>query len=362
MNKIGSSTISLLDGFRGIAILLVILYHVGHILNFGWIGVDLFFVLSGFLITGKLVEAIQDKNYFRVFYIKRIARIVPAYYFLLLVVFVITPALFHSVATPAFIEMKSHQFHYWLFMVNILDAYRGWPAYLLFVPLWSLSVEMQFYLLWPFITRGYIHFKKMWLLLMIAFCVLAVFFRIYAGYFFNWRPLYRYVMLPGRLDDFALGGLLYISWSKDLFKKKYFVFFLLAVLCLVAAISIMIYFHTAWAFSKSPVDIIGYSVNGLFWFFLISFSLRTPNKYIQRLLSAKWLTMTGKYSYGMYLFHVPVYLLVTKCITSLHVSTGIEFVIITFCSVLLTYIIAYLSSTVIERPFLKMRNIFSLNK
>ena len=149
-NYLLHNRIKILDGFRGLAILLVIGYHYLNFFSFGWTGVDLFFVLSGFLITGKLVESLGADHYFRNFYIKRILRIVPLYYFILLLFFVLIPFLLPSLVSVSFKELQHEQIYYWTFVVNIYDAVHGWPLNVTLIHFWSLACEMQFYLLWPF--------------------------------------------------------------------------------------------------------------------------------------------------------------------------------------------------------------------
>src|SRR4029077_20528398 len=118
--------IKILDGFRGLAILLVIGYHYLDFFSFGWTGVDLFFVLSGFLITGKLVESMGAAHYFRTFYTKRILRIVPLYYSILLLFFVLVPFLLPSFVSVSFKELLQKQIFYWTFLANIDDVVFGW--------------------------------------------------------------------------------------------------------------------------------------------------------------------------------------------------------------------------------------------
>ncbi|HVD60449.1 MAG TPA: acyltransferase, partial [Gemmatimonadaceae bacterium] len=156
-----------LDGLRGIAILLVVACHFVSNLHIaatgwarpfvivahaGWAGVDLFFVLSGFLITGILLDARGSGSYFKAFYARRVLRILPAYYGFLLVAFVILPAL-HLGAGDNYMLARQHQGWYWLHLTNVMmslgAAGRGpYPGTLF----WSLAVEEQFYLLWPAIV------------------------------------------------------------------------------------------------------------------------------------------------------------------------------------------------------------------
>ena len=160
--------ISQLDGIRGIAILLVLIYHYfcGQIvihhpgllsrlnlaLSLSWSGVDLFFVLSGFLIAGILLDHRDAPNYFRVFYIRRVCRIFPLY-FLLLALFICLSATRLS-TSPSFQWLFHNPMPLWSyasFTQNIFMGIRGdFGAHFLGVT-WSLAVEEQFYLFVPFL-------------------------------------------------------------------------------------------------------------------------------------------------------------------------------------------------------------------
>lgn len=157
-----------LDGLRALAIAAVMAFHYlpgNHHLpglaqlywatHSGWLGVDLFFVLSGFLITGLLLEAKGRTRFFRDFYVRRVLRIFPLYYATLAIVFVLLAglAVFRS---PSFAQLRGEQLWLWAYAVNWVHALRG---QLPFVSdefeanhFWSLAVEEQFYLVWPLIV------------------------------------------------------------------------------------------------------------------------------------------------------------------------------------------------------------------
>ena len=156
-----------LDGIRGLAILMVMFSHFivvgknldplspfGRFLHSGYLGVDLFFVLSGFLITGILIDSKITPNYFRVFYMRRALRIFPLYYLLLavswLTVVFITPQ-----DKPLLTGVDSMAW-FWLYASNIGMAVKGdWlnsPTWVGLGHFWSLAVEEQFYLVWPLLV------------------------------------------------------------------------------------------------------------------------------------------------------------------------------------------------------------------
>src|SRR5262245_1871381 len=147
-----------LDGLRGIAILLVMLFHfsdngsdlapssvlvdrIFHRLSgAGWIGVDLFFVLSGFLITGILFDAKGTPSYFRNFYVRRALRIFPLYY-VALVLLLIMPLMVQHRPVPHLAARDAGW--YFAYLSNVKMARAGWPSHTGLAHLWSLSVEEQ---------------------------------------------------------------------------------------------------------------------------------------------------------------------------------------------------------------------------
>jgi peptidoglycan/LPS O-acetylase OafA/YrhL len=150
---------------RGLAILAVLLYHfvsqttvtnsferiVNKVLNFGALGVDLFFILSGFLITGILYDERNERGYFRNFYMRRVLRIFPLYYAVLSVVFLLLPLL-PSLHGSEIAGLRRHQAWAWTYGVNIYLALDGRWSLSYVEHFWSLAVEEHFYFVWPLIV------------------------------------------------------------------------------------------------------------------------------------------------------------------------------------------------------------------
>ncbi len=145
-----------LDGIRGIAVSLVLLCHfvgayeptttvggiVYAVLRSGWCGVDLFFVLSGFLITGILVETKTAPNFFRSFYMRRFLRIFPLYYALLFVWFGVLGSLAARFGWDAYAIGRDRQLWYWAYLGNWLRPSRELVGAI--AHLWTLAIEEQF--------------------------------------------------------------------------------------------------------------------------------------------------------------------------------------------------------------------------
>jgi peptidoglycan/LPS O-acetylase OafA/YrhL len=150
-----------LDGLRGLAIIAVVWHNsaltgsgagmselakfISLFANMGWVGVQLFFVLSGFLITGILLDEKGAPRQLHNFYMRRVLRIFPLYYAVLLVAFIVLPALGDRPAWS--VANKSNEIWYWLYLVNWDIPIEGGGGGL--SHFWSLAVEEQFYLLWP---------------------------------------------------------------------------------------------------------------------------------------------------------------------------------------------------------------------
>lgn len=210
-----------LDGVRGLAIVLVTLYRFGgeeahlplahhwlfEMLHVGARGVDLFFVLSGFLITGILFDAKGKAGYFRNFYMRRSLRIFPLYYGSLLLFLVFLPLVFGSSYT-LFAEGREHQAWLWLYGSNVLMGLTGAWNLGRFDHFWSLAVEEHFYFVWPLVIFCCNRRQALWACGIT--CGLALVART------TWTAITgndvaMYVWTPFRMDGLALGGWLALA-------------------------------------------------------------------------------------------------------------------------------------------------------
>lgn len=281
-----------LDGLRGIAILLVLWAHSWEAFQttdrkFGWTGVNLFFVLSGFLITGLLIEARGTPHYFRNFYARRGLRIWPLYYIVIAFIFAYNTFLPPRLRFPASV----YRIEYYLFYVqNLFVCDFPGPGALLIT--WSLAVEEQFYLLWPFVVR--IFSLRNLRNVLIGVVVLDPFFRAW----FLRSGGDPHVNTVGQLDQLAMGALIAIwvrseNFSVSLFRK-------LSLAGIALLVPTLLYLKLYGSISSEIMyTALGLGFSGLLGMSLVS----SPGSALVRVLNNGFLRYTGKISYGIYLLH-----------------------------------------------------------
>ncbi|MCM2317055.1 MAG: acyltransferase, partial [Thermoanaerobaculia bacterium] len=216
---VASPHLAPLDGLRALAIGLVLLYHLtpGHesdlglralpfkIADLGWSGVDLFFVLSGFLITGKLIEARSEAEPFRNFYARRALRIFPLYYLALLVTLFALPAMSGRFEVPS----AADQLPFWLYYSNFQMPRIDFGGLTSLGHFWSLAVEEQFYLLWPAIVlRGSLSRTRQVCVAVFALAPLARLAALLGGA--AWQVTFQWTPLRG--DGLVVGATLALLW------------------------------------------------------------------------------------------------------------------------------------------------------
>lgn len=211
-----------IDGLRAIAVLSVVLYHVGfNSLSGGYIGVDIFFVISGYLITNLLISEAQENGSidFRKFYIRRIRRIIPALFFTLLATSIAAISLLTS---QRLMDYGASLLHAVLSISNI--SFFATSGYFdnssEFKPLlhtWSLGVEEQFYLVWPLIV-AVLAIRK--ISYTIAFSVIGIISIALAGWFIDTQSSAVFYLMPFRMFEFGIGALL-VSVNDTKLKNPY---------------------------------------------------------------------------------------------------------------------------------------------
>lgn len=350
-----------LDGVRGLAVTLVVSGHFFYQLNIfksGWTGLNLFFLLSGYLITSRLFSHISSSpgQYFKNFYIRRILRIFPLYYGSLIFFLWILP-IFYTTYEIYFENLQQIQLWYWLYISNWRIILHGLPPPLFF-HFWSLAVEEQFYIFWPVIFLLVRRFNARigWIG---AFIALSVFLRIVYHDSHN-----AYFNTFVAAEPFLLGSLICLFEKKKALSAIYRRYLKGIVIVPVAIFVVMRVMEPASAILSPQMLLLGYSSIDLVWLLLIWFLLANVNsqKPLNNIFRSLPLVWLGKYSYGIYVFHWFVLQLFVNRAESRFPSSGIpaswSYWIIRAMAILITLILSYLSYHLYEKKFLLLKKRF----
>jgi peptidoglycan/LPS O-acetylase OafA/YrhL len=352
-----------LDGLRGIAIILVVLYHnfsFFEYFNHGWIGVDLFFVLSGFLITNILLNSLHTEHYFRNFYTRRVLRIFPLYYLSLLLFLVLLPMI------PAFpLDMSYYQEHqgwFWTFLQNWTLLFNNSNSVAL-NHYWSLAIEEQYYLVWPLVL---LLLKKPKRILILCIILIAALIGIRLFLLYNIGGLniaFDRIFLFTRFDGILFGSMLAVLYhiNSKLIRKYFTVFIVL----LTIANYLFYWFLKNQGDPRFPVwGVAGYTTFSALFALLVYEAVMGDNRFIKYILTLRVLRFLGKYSYGFYIFHWPVSLLTNDYFKKIlngifEAGSYAQEIIASLLSTLIGLAIAVLSYHLFEKHFLKLKNRFA---
>jgi peptidoglycan/LPS O-acetylase OafA/YrhL len=298
-----------LDAVRGLAVLLVIAHRafvsphphglvarvVGAAMDAGWVGVQLFFVLSGFLITGILLDSRDKPGYYRSFFARRVLRIFPLYYAVLIAAFVGVPLVTGQRLTGA-----EHQVWLWLYLSNWLEPFGLGVA--IFPHFWSLAVEEQFYAVWPLVVRA--TSRRGLAVVCGALVVLAI------GARFTVRMLQlpleaAYMFTVCRIDALAMGAgaalaLRTPSVAAWVMARQRALVVSAVLLFFVGAVVTSSYQRTGFV-----TQVIGYSL--LAWLATVALVVAVLAEARGSAPSLAPLRSIGKYSYAMYVLHVLIH-------------------------------------------------------
>jgi peptidoglycan/LPS O-acetylase OafA/YrhL len=359
-----------LDGIRGLAILMVLVFHrwgwafgeghdpfgsghgllyraalwLGQFTQYGWSGVDLFFVLSGFLITGILLDSRGAPHALRNFYARRVLRIWPLYFALLGIVFLIVPR-FDAEALR-------------------MLANSPWPVYVVFAQnfitrdsltyaplgvMWSLAIEEQFYIVWPLMALRFAR-SLMWCGI-VGVIVVQPLLRAWFAKQFGWE--FANYCTFCRLDAISWGALLalWIRSESCTVRRLAVVGWSAATLGLAAAAYCMRHAalqgtESAWAYSWLAIGFCGL-VSGAY-----AGGLRGDR--VAKALAFRPLAYTGTISYGLYLLHVPVY----RSIHAIAPQLG-SAALVVLLQFLVLFALAAASYRWFEGPMLRLKSRFA---
>lgn len=361
-----------LDGLRGVAFLILFGLHTDY-LQFGWMGVQLFFVLSGYLITGILLRMKQKlpaREYFLKFYGRRFFRIFPLYYFYLLLMFGITTWLTSISYKPNLMRVFVDQIWYAIFYVyDFFSVYQGFIPSRFLDHLWSLSVEEQFYIFWPLLIFLVPEksLKKLFLAGIIAGPIfrIALFLIHQSGLIDALRDPAALAIYPlpfSHVDAFAFGA--YITRFEIPNARKQFIFWGVAIPLIGFATQ---YLSTG---TIEPVSALGYPVtlpNGYqfiwaysllnYWFAVLIYCVVREKMFV-RFLEWEPLQYLGKISYGLYVYHFPMIWFAGR-IRDHGISVEPTPFLVMLLSFTGTVAVASLSYFALEKPFLKLKERFA---
>lgn len=328
-------------------------------------GVTLFFIISGFLITGILIDTRNKPHKFKNFYISRTLRILPLYYLGILFIFILMQ--FFARTTQDYDLTMVYIYHI-LFISNwipFFDPTNFATAYAdlaWFAHLWSIAVEQQFYLFWPAIfiylyKRGS---QRQMLLFTTGLIIFATLLRIYMTYSWYWLP--AYIGTLTRMDSLFMGAALalFMSGSPGALEKinasaRVMVPFFAAMLLLV-------FLATAGKSTfliSMPVLIV--PLTAILYFFLISAMIMPGrNNRLRKILKTKFMQKAGEVSYGLYIFSTPVQIAIGNIMIEMgsknYWFNHITMILISF---VITYILSSLSYKYMEKPMMSLRKTLS---
>lgn len=377
MRTTDSGHVRLLDGIRGIAVLTVMLFHFSvsehlpaggpHALadraywavaGMGWVGVDIFFVLSGYLITSILLRTKERAGYFRSFYARRVLRIFPLYYAFLLLWMIVLPTALHLAGrhVAEIEEGQENQLWYWLYIQNFyVFIYGAKPAHGL-GHFWSLAIEEQFYIVWPFLVWVLPRRGVAWATGAMIVGSMVVRWVMARNGYTEYQIL---TFTPARVDSLGLGALLAVLvqgraapdwltvWGRRLF----------------------------WPLTAAAVGVLlvlgEHSGEQMWWTYtlitaaagclIVYGSSSAEGSATYRFLNARWLRRTGEISYGLYVFHVPIRALLIRVFPE-RLVMGFQLpwlLVFAVMCLVASYVVAELSWRLFESRVLKLKKYFA---
>jgi peptidoglycan/LPS O-acetylase OafA/YrhL len=311
-----------LDGLRGVAILLVMAFHfvstgatlahgdasivdrvVYGVSGAGWIGVDLFFVLSGFLITGILLDAKGSEGFLGNFYARRVLRIFPLYYAYLVALLIVVPLAAGARFDAPFLD----QVWYWFYLPNVRAAVTPGVHENLFHNaaghLWSLAIEEQFYLIWPFCVLFLARHRLSILCGVMIFGALATRIALQAA------GVSAYALMPARSDALAMGALVAVAVRSPVGGRWARSFALPAVGAATIALVTIAISAGGLRIGDAWTQTAGLSSLAVLFGAAVLVAARANDEALQRILSGRLLRSFGRYSYGIYILHQPLIVL-----------------------------------------------------
>lgn len=344
-----------LDGLRGIAILMVMVHRfwprsdtsvAADVAGAGWIGVDLFFVISGFLITGILLETRGEPQYFRNFYVRRVLRIFPLYY-----LFVGTILIVFS-SNPEFREHAGSPLWYLFYLGNVPEGMLGNDVPYWLAPVWSLAIEEQFYLTFPLLVA--LLDRRRLTIMLLAILVISPVIRTTTMLIAPEQERVQYLFTLCRLDTIAIGCLLAI-FLRGLDLERHRVWLRKAgigILIGAAIIGLISGLDRTTSFGR----IFGYSIVALGCGAMVMLAMLVRDQRSSAPLRAAWLRYFGKLCFGLYLLHRPA----DTFVSAVAARAGIDGAALWLIPLKISgaLVLATISWRLLEQPILSLKSVF----
>lgn len=342
MNIVNSKFRNDIQGFRALAFILVFVFHINsYWLPGGFLGVDVFFVISGYLMTNIIVEGIQNNKFdYYEFLIKRIKRIVPAFYFFLVLTLF---ASWYFYLYRGILDFRGQIIRTALFISNISfskgnnyfgSAFNENPL----LHTWSLAIEMQFYFILPLLL---LLFRKHVVKLLFLIIIVLTIYSSYQIYILD-NKTSMYFSLIARFPEFLVGGIFSQIYRKNInLTRNYNNIIALASLMILLASCIFITEKTPFPGFIVLIPCVATAV-----------LLSIENNSVSDFFSNKILVYIGELSYSLYLLHFPI-LAFIRYRNNFYTLSPLEIFIV--C--ILTFSFAWLSYTLIENKFRHMKNL-----
>jgi peptidoglycan/LPS O-acetylase OafA/YrhL len=360
-----SKRIPALDGLRGIAILMVLMRHSIFVMKthsrillpilaagkLTWSGVDLFFVLSGFLIGGILLDAKHSPRYFKTFYLRRVFRIFPLYY-LVVGLFLFSRLPFRIL--PGTIGEHVPVSIPWIAYLTLTQNFwiAGLPGAM--EATWSLCIEEQFYLVIPLVIRNLTRRQLVATLVAVVASVPAL--RVLMHYYYPHGDYFCYVLTPCRADVLCLGVLAAVlvrtpaGWRLLLSRRMWLRG---GLLLLFAGVVYMTW--AGYGAFRPPMTTFGLSCIAFFYTLVLLAVVSTNRETVRDVLCNRWLTKLGTLAYCLYLVHVPlIHAGRWAFATALRKSDNAAWFLGGMLGIAASLIVASFSWTYFEKPLLKI--------